>query len=155
MSRPGGYNATSSPLAYDYGLVHLDDDLGNGLWMAMSAESDASIEAKTQRTVGSPEFHAGTCSENFSASGGIYSGYPVYWAYRETSGIVYSPSGWFGTRLDATVGQSGSGVWYFPGSTNLHWISMVISRWKTTATNGYIAGPKAPDFRSWVIANMM
>lgn len=152
IRRPGGYDPTSDPVEYDYGLFNIDENNGYGNWMAISAASDATLTAATHFTTGTPRWLAGTCTANATASGTIDNNYAGRFAYSESVSGAVNAGTWYGTHLDSAKGQSGSGIWYFP--TSAHYITMVMSRHKWHFTDDYVGGPKGPDLRSWAIANM-
>ncbi len=171
ISRPGGYDPDSSPIEYDYGLVHLDDNLGAGNFMAISRASAATHTAAAHESTGTPLYSPyaivdGGCRFNlyWKDSDIENPAFPGMHAYTQRVnddttwlevGGIFDAASWYATQADAGGGQSGSAMWYYPSaSSSSHYITMVVSRYRSWWFDGYLGGPRAQDLRSWAIANM-
>lgn len=157
--RVDGYDPATDRVGDDYGLLFIDANLGAGNYMAISAAGDATIAAQPSHTIGYPAFFPSTCNTNFHPVAWfprVWSDYDEVLAFEESDSIAHVGSDWYGTDFDATGGQSGSPIFYFPNpSSGAHYVTSVLSRHTYNFPSGYwVMGPKASTFRGWVLANM-
>ncbi len=141
----------------DYAIIELGTSLGaNDNWMPLSQASNSTLKNHSAYTSGYPAFVSGmSCTSNLT-SPGINSSAPNarqgYWTNADLTG---TGGGKVKTELDGSVGQSGSGIYYYPdGCCGDHWLTGIFTTLhENTVINGWswTGGPKIRTIRDWIL----
>ena len=80
--------------------------------------------------------------------------YLAGYLYAQT-GVIESASGsTLQTKLDASGGQSGRPIYYYPGGCcGAHYLTGLVNKGVHSIFGSWTGGPKARSIRSWVILN--
>lgn len=145
-------NYYGGALKNDYALVDIGDNQNAGVgWMAISTASGSVIETVPNRTVGHPRWGSG-CASNLVL--GVNPFLRACLGFTQLTDVELTPN-LIKTTGDASVGQSGSPLFYYPqGCCGAHYVTGVLSTYRNPfGTHAYVGGPNHDRIRQWVNDN--